>query len=335
MKNYIYANLWTQELEDAIERSPTKPLIEEMFYKYGFKVMAMEELKNQYNWQDNKYEDLVLADNFIITTDGYPLASLFTRIDGGKTTYGIYSPRIAKERGSDERDRRSFTSVKLSQLMKTLEKRRIVDDIERQLNTYIIPRIVERISDKIDEGNRTKHIGYSERDKMESVHAVMKAYINNQPIESLPKSILEVSKELVDLFDKVDENTKAYFDRVRELFSNFYLLYSDTNDGIIVSKHSAEFKTEREGLRISNVDETVGAVRLMDIEDHEDFGDFGAVLTMFKVYLQEQQGKTDYRIHNDMFPIIDYHFKDFDISTYYRNTVNQFEGVYLCIPASK
>lgn len=335
MKNYIYANLWTQELEDAIERSPTKPLVEEMFYKYGFKVMAIEELKNQYNWDTNKYEDIELADNFIITTDGYPLASLFTKSVDGTITYGIYSPRIAKERGSDDRDRRSFTSVKLSQLMKTLEKRKVVDDIERQINTVIIPRIVERVADMVDDGSRSKHIGYSEREKMESVHAFMKAYINNQPIESLPKSILEVSKELVDLFDKVDENTKAYFDRVRELFSNFYLLYSDANDGIVISKHSVEIKTEREGLKISSIDETVGATRLMNLEDHEDFGDFGGVFTMFKVYLQEQQGKQEYRIHKDMFPIVDKHFKDFDISTYYRNTVNQFEGVYLCIPASK
>ena len=39
MKNYIYDRMWSQELEDAIEQDKVKPLIMELYYKYGMKVV--------------------------------------------------------------------------------------------------------------------------------------------------------------------------------------------------------------------------------------------------------------------------------------------------------
>lgn len=335
MKNYIYANLWTQELEDAIERSPTKPLVEEMFYKYGVKVMAMEEYKNQYNWDTNKYEDIKLENNFIVTLDGFPMASLYTQLREGKTIYGIFSPRIRKERGSDNRDRCSYSSVKLSQLIKTIEKKKVMEDIEYPVN-HVIAQLINRTKDALEPRRGSKYIGYREEEKMQAIHKILKSYLNNQPIQSISQDLIKVSKELVDLFDRVDENNEKHSQKVLELFSSFYLLYTDASEGIVVGKYTAEFKKDESGdMQIVSMDEIVGSERVINLEDHEDFADFGGVLTMFKVHIEQIKDKQNIKLAKNLLPIIDGHFEDFDISTYYRNGYNQFEGTFLCLPTSK
>ena len=335
MKNYIYPNLWTHELEDAIEQSPTKPLVEEMFYKYGVMVMEIEQIKNQYDWDTSTYRDIVLQDNFIVTLNGFPMACLFTKTNDGKTTYGIYSPRIKKERGSDERDRHSFTSVKLSQLMKTIEKKKVMDEIEYPIGRSI-DSLIFRTKNDITPSCGSKHLGYSERIKMNAIHAMLKGYINGEPIQNLSQDLVKVSKELVDLFDKVDNNNEKHYEKLLELFSSFYLLYTDACEGIVVGKYNVEFKRDEFGeISVAVIDEASGSVRVRNLEDHEDFGDFGGVLTMFKVYLDQIKDKQNYKVVKDILPITDNFFEEFDISTYYRGNCTQFEGTFLCLPATK
>jgi len=328
MKNYIYPNLWTQELEDAIERSPTRYLVEEMFYKYGLKVMAIETQFRQWNYDKNCYEDILMPDNFIVTTDGYPVASLFTTLENGKVTYGIFSPRIRKERGSDDRDRQSYTSSKLSQLMKTIEKRNLMNKIEVPIDAKLI-QIIEKTDRHIKPERDNKHIGYSNSEAIEAVHQILKTVNDKKPLDSLPQNIVKHCKELVDIFDKVDKNNKQHEEKLIELFKTFYVLYTDASDGIVVSKYNAEIVQNAK----VNIEEIVSPVRVRNIEEHEDFEDFGGLLTMFKVALKDM--KLTETIAKDIFPRIDNYFEDFGISSYYFSGYAQFGGLYLCIPASK
>ena len=83
------------------------------------------------------------------------------------------------------------------------------------------------------------------------------------------------------------------------------------------------------------VDEASGSVRVRNLEDHEDFEDFGGVLTMFKVYLEQLKDKENFKVAKGLIPIVDGYIEEFDISTYYRSGYSQFEGTFLCLPASK
>ena len=219
--------------------------------------------------------------------------------------------------------------------MKTIEKRKVMDEIEYPV-TRCINALMSKTKDNIRPSFGSKHLGYSERLKMNAIHAMLKGYINDEPIQSLSQDLVKLSKELVDLFDKVDDNNEKHYEKLLELYSSFYLIYTDQCEGIVVGKYSAEFKRDEFGeISVAVIDEASGSVRVRNLEDHEDFEDFGGVLTMFKVYLEQLKDKENFKVAKGLIPIVDGYIEEFDISTYYRSGYSQFEGTFLCLPASK
>ena len=108
-------------LVEQINASPTKKLIQELNYKYGLKVLTTTQ--NSENYTHRPLEFVVCHPD-----TGFAVAKVWTVQDGGETEYNYRSPYYTKERGSNQADRETIHSRKLSSLMATLKRNNVVSD---------------------------------------------------------------------------------------------------------------------------------------------------------------------------------------------------------------
>jgi hypothetical protein len=130
MKPYIFAECYDEALENLIEKDRAKPLIEEMFYQYGLKVMHSIPLLRVKYGKDVTYVSSfelatsvdVISNAFILTLDGLPYCAVYVA-DLDKPTYCYYSLFYHKDRakyGND--DRGTLRSIHIDNLLKTIDK---------------------------------------------------------------------------------------------------------------------------------------------------------------------------------------------------------------------
>jgi hypothetical protein len=336
MQAYIYESMWTQDLEDAVEASIAKPLVLEMFYKYGLKVISWQK-SYKYNYSEGVHEYLDNKDCFILSLDGMPACSVMAeeitdKDNKLKTEYSVYSKTIQKDRGRDDADRHTLRSVKLSQLIKTLEKRKIIDNLGIPL-IGMVRSLLHTTSRNMEIKADIKGIT-SSGSEVEAIHALLKVFYGEMQKDNLSSDNVTNGKLLLDSLNKLDENNKTHIAELSRIYSDFYLLYTDASDGYVVTKIKVTLGNDARDIisRDSDIEELTTTQRVLRLEDHPDFADFGGTMTMFKVWLEDSANNRGYSLVKDMFPERDTYWKEFNITSYYRDINSQHDGVYLCIP---
>ena len=334
-KAYIYESMWTQELEDAVEASIAKPVVLEMFYKYGLKVISWQKFYI-YDYDERVHKESSNKQCFILSFNGMPTCSVMAEDMGNnKIEYSIFSKFIQKDRGRDDADRHTLRSVKLSQLIKTLEKRKIIDKFDTSI-CGTVRSLLHTTSRNMETKADLKGIT-STGDEAEAIHALLKVFYGEIQKDNLSSDNVTKGKLLLDNLNRLDENNKTHLTDISRIYSDFYLLYTDFSDGYVVTRVKAnvsgvgtygrDFIPKDEG-----IEEVTATHRVLRLEDHPDFANFGGVLTMFKVWLEDNANNKGYRIVKEMFLERDEYWKEFNITSYYKDVNSQHDGVYLCIP---
>ena len=328
MKPYIYENMWTQELEDAIEASPTKPLIAEMFYKYGLKVYAQ-----------NTNDDLGRRDMFIMTLDGYPYCGVYVDevMVHNKTTlsttyklqYNYYSNYYRKERGRDNDDRKLLRSTRLSNLMKSLEKNKAVASSIDEINGN---RQHEQFIYYTRHGLDTKRTQKNPNTlNIIRLHSLLDSAVNQKSID---EETLEYCKSILDLWNKADENSKLFLHEMASMFENdYYILYEDISDGILVGKAKMTMNDTKDNAVAIEIVEPFQRVK--QIEDYENYSELASYITMYKVFTEENdifKYKTKVKTEGGLLSYVDTYIKELNIAINYTSTNSHFDGVWMFIP---
>lgn len=271
MANYIYEPMYTPELEEAIEQRPDlKKLVMEMFYKYGLRVM--QHLPNY---------------GAVMTTDGVPYCAvrMGTNNDGA-TEYRYYSQH-QKKRGRDNEDKRTYRSVKLSSLMKTLDKEEAVNtEWADVFSPYIIERFKEYIQKSIEGSVSTNH-GLTNS----TVYKLLGAYIDGRP---MPEDIKTKCKEELDKLDRAVDIGRRRLKLGYDAVTNPFIVIgtNDHLDGYMLCK--MKVKPEAEGklpdyMEASRVEIIEPWRRVRNLEDCELYGEIAAPLTMLKVHTETSE----------------------------------------------
>lgn len=339
MQSYIYESMWTQDLEDAVESSITKPLVLEMFYKYGLKVISWQK-SFKYDYEDHTHKFVHDKDCFILSLNGMPACSVMAEAitdkdNKPKTEYSIYAKTITKDRGRDDADRHTLRSVKLSQLIKTLEKRKVVDEFDKPASS-MVRSLLHTTSRNMETKADLKGIT-SSGDEAEAIHALLKVFYGEMQKDNLSSDNVTKGKLLLDNLNKTDQTNKTHLTELSRIYSDFYLLYTDASDGYVVTR----MKTKVSGVGTygrdfipndADIEEVTATQRVLRLEDHPNFADFGGTMTMFKVWLEDTANSRGNSLVKEMFPERDEYWKEFNITSYYRDINSQHEGVYLCVP---
>lgn len=201
-----------------LKASDTFPLIREMVFTYGLRVIRETQK------------------GFLMghASNGIAIGKVFTRLnDDGKTEYCYASPYFRKERGNSDEDRRTLRSIKISSLMTSIKKMKAIPsakDMEER-KTSLLSKPVTYMKRKL--GDSRKHANLDAN----LIHGLLAHYFGENP-NSLGLSIdQDICKNLFDKFNVADTLREIKRQRVAEFFCNpFYMIGVDEFGDFMIGK---------------------------------------------------------------------------------------------------
>ena len=328
MKNYIYDAMWSQDLEDAIEADKAKPLIMEMYYKYGFKAYAMsshgyvvEEFDQDTNTWGSTHKSV---NKYMMTLDGLPYCQVYVDdMSPKKTDYCFYSPYFEKERGRDRQDKRTIRSAKISGLMRMLDKYKcVVDTPERVLGAdalhYIYSVTYQNLSRAARHSDKPQHPSRQQ-------YEVLEAYMTGK---KLPTEKNEELKKLFDIWSKEVETERHALDKVKTMFGNEFYIIAEScqGEGLCIGK--GKFNFIHNEMRNVPFEITDSFQRIKSIDEVDD--SLKTMLTMYKVW-EEINTPSHYKVKDKILSHDTGYIKDLDMVITHSNHARDFFGMNVLI----
>ena len=306
MNNRLFHAVASDSLQEEVLTSDVLSLVKELNHAYGLKVYR--------DSTNNGYRGFVMCND-----EGLPIAKVFMSDD----SYCYHAPYQQKSRGSDEFDRQTYRSKKLSTLMSTLKKANIVTTTDRVLAFHkrSLETLVTRVAGSYED--KTK-------DSMPSSFAqkLLQAMVDGKDINSFSQSDRDKYLELLDIYKKIDIMKVEKKKGIESMFSNCYLVFGDSNGQYLISESSYEYNSSAySGTLKLTIKPTKPFKRVKDLSDYPSVL---STITMLKVHLGD-----DFRPYsadnNGLFPLGDKHIPDLDVVYGYERRHGDFDMGFLCL----
>jgi hypothetical protein len=312
---YVIDGFTRKLIVDTIENEPIKKLIHELNFKFGLKVLDIVQKNENYA---RRPKEVVLTD----PTGAFVVGRAWTETKGNELTYYFRSPYYKKDRGHGE-EREIFFSKKLSTLIATIKRNRIIPDEARILDfyKYCFFNAMGKIEDSY--GSYHKHDSLN----AEESHEVLK-YVFGE-IEHQDLSILDKCKKLLDKYNNIDKIKESAKADVRRFFSDegFYAIGVDSFDHFIIGK--LKLNMVEGAYDMKNIEVVKPFERVKDLSNHDYLQ---PILLMQKVY-HEQQGKYT-KFYGNYIPPHDGLLKDLDIIQVTNLQINYDQFIWTFVSCS-
>ena len=290
------------DLAQKLESSNLLPLVRELNHKYGLVVYEEAMFNNQTD------------DNFLLTDgQGLPIGRVFIMDD----SYCYHAPYVAKERGSDDFDRHTFRSKKLSTLMSTLKRMNIVTSSDEVINNVDgqIDNLVRRVIGEFPHKTKYSLDG-------DDAHILLSAMLDGKCLDDFTQSTRDKYLEILDKYKEADILSNKRRQGVEEMFKDTYLIFGDMLGHYIVADAGYEYESKNQNLmikikspfkRVKNLTEYPRAL---------------SALTMNKVHLGE-----NFKPYNkdSLVPMGDKYNSDLELVYGYRGRNNVFDMGVVCL----
>ena len=277
MKNYIYGNSWTQELEDLIEVDKAKPLIMEMFYKHGLRAYEVITTNGEMVG--------CFKHKYMLTLDGLPYCQVYVEeLRDNKVQYCFFSPYFEKARGRDLSDKRTIRASKISGLMRMLDKYKcVVDDPIKIIGQNTLGQALSSAFAELMKGSK----GYRRSFLPSEQFDVLQAYMTGT---KLPIHEHEDIKNMFDMWCKEVETERHALEKVQTLYGSneFYVLAETEANGICIGKAKFTFKAP-DSIRDNTLEITDSFQRVASIHDLEGIDDLKSFMVMYKIYTESRE----------------------------------------------
>jgi CTP-dependent riboflavin kinase len=258
MSKYILSSVAGNSLEEmdkTLKESICFPLVREIEFKYGLKVYK------------------ILSDRFYLCyPNGLPCGTVFARRGMGTHVehweYHFTTPYYKKARASSNNDRHTVSSKKISTLMGTIQRQKVIKDVTEIFKNYKykIADAKEIMIDSFGRSNKYESVS------METIHALVAHALGENPNSYGLSLDLHLCKILLDKFNKADSIKAEKIKESDRFFSNpFYAIGVDTNKHIIIGKFTLVGD-------VMTIIEDFSRVKSLD---HKE--DLTAILTMMRV----------------------------------------------------
>lgn len=289
------------DLEEKLSSSNLLPLVRELNHKYGMVVYT--------DMGANSKND----DGFALTDgQGLPLAKIFM----AEGSYCYNSPYVCKERGSDEYDRHTFRSKKLSTLMATLKRMNIYTSSDDALNFFDrnIHALVNKVIGSFQSSNKSSLEG-------SSAHILLSAMKDGKSLNDFTQSDRDKYLELLDKYNEADILSSRRKQGTEDMFNDTYLVLGDALGHYMVAEAGYEY-TQHQSLVIKP------KTPFKRVKDLTAYPRVLTALTMNKVHLGE-----DFKPFNkdSLVPLGDRYNPDLELVYGYRSRNNIFDMGYLCL----
>ena len=290
------------DLAQKLETSNLLGLVRELNHKYGLVVYEESRFNNQVN------------DNFLLTDgQGLPIGRVFM-IDN---SYCYNAPYVSKERGSDDFDRHTFRSKKLSTLMTTLKRMNIVTSSDEVLNNIDgqIHSLVSRV---------IGHFPYKNKDRLDGddAHILLSAMKDGKCLDDFTQSSKDKYLEILDKYKEADILSVKRKQGVEEMFDDTYLIFGDALGHYIIAAAGYEYEPKNQNAMIKikspfkRVKDLTGYPRAL------------TALTMNKVHLGDE-----FRPFNkdSLVPYGDKYIPELELVYGYRSRNSIFDMGFVCL----
>lgn len=311
IKDCIEPKLYTKELEEQIKNAKVYPLIQELYLVFELKVSSVQPIswheydgKYQYRYGvNNPSESSVnnrdIMDCFMVSHRGLPAALVF--YDTPNDRYSFHYRATVKERGRNSWDRKTISSVKISQIIKTIHKKDInfasaYDHLIDATSTKGHYQVDYR-----DDGKDYKKALSSMQDKFKSHQkSLLDSYKGRDSMLALIDNVYGDKKPIAHEFDKF---FNEYIDKGKKLCETYEsakeMVDSETKNGfyalginactetVIAGTYVPDEKYDKHGDR--EYWKLQDTEVIQGIEDYKSYDDINSILTMLKITLEEKE----------------------------------------------
>jgi hypothetical protein len=316
---YFLDGFGTEEELNELLHSDVLPLVRELQFKYGLKVMG--KVMNVGYPQVDKDSYMMCYPN------GLAVCKVWTTNEGGANNdqieFCFRTPFYAKSRGSDQNDRETIRSTKLSSLMAVLKRQDAVRDKKTIMDTKI--KTV-----KNGAHNLRKAMGVSDKQNAftnDEIHAML-AIVLGESTDSI-RVVLDINKckNTLDIYKEADRILEVKKEESKRFFKNpFYLIGMDDYHHLLIGKfkmtilHSDTQKIEYEVIE-----------DFKRIKDIEDYPELVPLMTMMKVSYENKECR---RIGKLNFPLLDKYDEGLDAVFFYNSNPTNYEHAWMATPCS-
>ena len=297
IKNCIETGMYTKELGEQMKGTTIYPLIQELHLTYGLKVSSRYPI-SWYDYDNNyqyRYDDTEqdtnhnIEDCFMMSCRGIPVALVYWDTPNNK--YAFHFKTSIKDRGKTNWDRRTITSVKISQIIKTIAKKEInfanvgdftLDGKSTKGNFRVDGKLIADMNTDYERHLKTLSGGYEAHKP--TLALVKSLYGDKKPIshehDTYFKDFVDKSKKLCETYKSAKEIVDS------EMKNGFYAfgINKNTNSVIVGNFKVDTIHSTSNGEYYILEDTDV----IKSIEDFKSYEDIKPILTMLKVTLEDQ-----------------------------------------------
>jgi hypothetical protein len=305
-----------QELNELLA-SDTLPLVRELQFKYGLKIMSKV---------GNVSYPLPDKDAYMMCySNGLAVCKVWTTRVGGvnadQIEYCFRSPYYAKSRGQDQADRETVRSIKLSSLMATLKRQNAVRD-----RKSVMHEKVRHVKNGVH--NLRRAMGNSDKQNSftaDEVHAML-ATLLGESTDGIPVALdLHKCKNILDNYKEADRIRDVKIEESKRFFKNpFYLVGIDDYKHLLIGKFKMNVISSDSSKMDYEIIEDFKRVRTI-----EEYPELLPLMTMMKVSYEDTQCRKMGVLN---FPLLDKYDEGLDAVFFYSGSPTNYEHVWMATP---
>ena len=305
MSRYILEGFGSDELEQTLRDSRVFPLVRDLCYKFGLKVLAETDLAGKQAFQ-------------LCLTNGMTVGKAYVRDidvnDSLTTEYCYRSPYYRKERGRDDEDKTTLRSTKVSSLIATIGRVKAIPDIPKLLD-----KKMNKLSDAIEIMERKMGSTFKSTSELQAdeIQALLCAFLGESPNGNHITIDTIKCKKVLDKYNEADRVRVKKLEEVGRFFRNpFYMIGADKFGHFIVGK--VKITGEKQ------YDIVEPFKRYKDITERDDLI---PVMTMTKLAYEGKQS-----MQNKYIPIVDMYDENLDAVFFYESQATHYDYIWMATP---
>lgn len=305
MSRYILKGFESEELEQTIKDSRVYPLVRDLCFKFGLKVLAESDLTGKQAFQ-------------LCLPNGMAVGKAFVRdIDNNgslATEYCYRTPYYKKERGSSNDDKETLRSTKVSSLMATIGRVKAIPSVDK-----LLEKKMGKLSDAVEimqqqMGNHNKATYEFSADE---IHALLCSVLGETPSGNHLTIDTIKCKKVLDKYNEADRVRVKKLEEIDRFFRNpFYMIGADLFGHFIVGKVKVTGEKQYEIVEPFS--------RYKDITERDDLI---PVMTMTKLAYEDK-----YRMQNGYIPVADKYDENLDAVFFYQGQATHYDYIWMATP---
>jgi len=314
---YFLDGFGTEEQLNELLASDVLPLVREMQFKYGLKIM--NKVLNVNYPEVDKHAYMMCHPN------GAAVGKVWTTEKGGTSgdqlEFCFRSPYYKKSRGQDHNDRETIRSTKLSSLMAVLKRQDVVQSMKHITNDKVrqVKQGITVLRNSMGESSKPNSFNGDE------LHALLALALGESTDGILTPLDLNKCKNTLDIYKEADRIRDLKREESKRFFKNpFYLIGIDEFNHLLIGK-----------FKMNAISESANKFEYDVIEDFkryktiEEYPELLPLMTMMKV---SYEAKDCRRLGEYKFPVQDKYDEGLDAAFFYNGFPNHYDHAWMATP---